>query len=308
MARVDNNNIDVKLPTYAQTGINNGYVITSFTNANHNNSYFATSAGLNYKISNATAMFARATKAYNAPSIADYTALDYKPENIRTRDIYLGELGVKYAKNNLALFASASYSAIKNVFLPISIPTDNGTLFAQSTFGSTRTISGEVEVSYSPIRPLALRLTTTLQNARYTDYKFTADAATAQGIRGNTYDWKGNTAERVPAVMSEFTTTYEFKKFTANVALSYTGKRFSSPSMSYELAAYTTLQAGIGYNIMKGLNLRFWGDNLTNTRALTEGNTRGDQFLNPATLVMGQALPGRTILPRSLWTSLTFSF
>jgi hypothetical protein len=51
-----------------------------------------------------------------------------------------------------------------------------------------------------------------------------------------------------------------------------------------------------------------WVNNPLDTRALTEGSVRSEQFLNPSTPTRGQCMMGRTILPRSFWTSLSYAF
>jgi outer membrane receptor protein involved in Fe transport len=68
------------------------------------------------------------------------------------------------------------------------------------------------------------------------------------------------------------------------------------------------MKGGAGYNFTKAINARFWVDNLLNARVLTEGDVRGDQFRNFAAVEKGTMMPGRTILPRSFWLSLSYEF
>jgi outer membrane receptor protein involved in Fe transport len=68
------------------------------------------------------------------------------------------------------------------------------------------------------------------------------------------------------------------------------------------------MRASAGYKITKALDAKFWVDNLTNTKALTEGDVRGDQFRDFSTVVSGSLMIGRTILPRSFWASISYSF
>ena len=129
-ARIDNQNVDGKRPFYAYKADGtpdytkaSTLIIADYTNYSENVTNWSATAGLNYKINNEAALFARATRAYNAPNIADYNATAFNPERIKKRPVYLGEIGFKYAKNDFSLFASASYSAIKNVSLSITMPT-----------------------------------------------------------------------------------------------------------------------------------------------------------------------------------------
>ncbi|MFT4203829.1 MAG: TonB-dependent receptor [Chitinophagaceae bacterium] len=272
---------------------------------------WAASLGLNYKISNTSAMFARATRAYNAPNIGDYGAYAYDASSIKKRPVYLGEIGYKYASNNWSIFASASYSAIKNVSLSISVPSLTYGTQTLLAFGSTRTWSGEFEVAYNPVKPLTLRLTGTLQDSKYTDYvaNTALSGSTVVGILGDTtYSFTNKKVERVPPFNMEFSTSYDFKGFNIYLAARYVGPRYTSPSDSYKLPAYLIMNGGLGYNFNKHFGLRFWADNLNNVRALTEGDVRGDQFRDFSTVSSGTLMAGRALLPRSFWGSLTYTF
>lgn len=316
-ARIDNQNVDGKRPFYGyKTDGTPDYskastlIIADYTNYSISTTNWAATAGLNYKINNEAALFARATRAYNAPNIADYNATAYDPAKIKKRPVYLGEIGYKYAKNDFSLFASASYSAIKNVSLSITVPTvssGNQTLLA---FGSTRTYSAEFEASYKVTKSLNLRLTGTVQDSKYTDYSASTNTNSAiVAILGDTtYSFTGKRTERVPVLNTELSATYDYKKFNIYLAGSYIGSRFTSPSDSYKLPAYALMKGGAGYTFTKNLNARFWVDNLLNARVLTEGDVRGDQFRDFSAIEKGTMMAGRTLLPRSFWLSLAYEF
>lgn len=315
--RIDNQNVDGKRPFYAFKADGTpdytkgaGLTIAGYTDYSETITNWAATAGLNYKINNEAALFARATRAYNAPTIADYNATAYDPAKIKKRPVYLGEVGVKYAKNDFSLFASASYSAIKNVSLSITVPTISSGNQVLVAFGSTRTYSAEFEASYKLTKALSLRWTGTLQDSKYTDYTANTNTNSAiVAILGDTtYSFTGKRTERVPVFNTELSATYDYKKFNIYLAGNYIGSRFTSPSDSYKLPAYVLMKGGAGYNFTKAINVRFWVDNLLNARVLTEGDVRGDQFRNFAAVEKGTMMPGRTILPRSFWLSLSYEF
>jgi iron complex outermembrane recepter protein len=314
--RLDNHNIDGKRPYYGLNpdGTPNplapaSMTIAGTTDYSVSNTNWAFSAGLNNKISENAAMFARLTRAYNTPSYLDYGVQVFNAASIKKRPVYLAELGYKYANNGWSLFSSVSYSAIKDVSLSINVPTSTG-LQALLAFGSTKTISAEYEVAYKVSNSLGLRLTGTLQDSKYTDYKASTNTnpAVLAELGDKTYDFSGNRTERVPVLSTELSVNYDYKKFNTNWGVLYTGSRFTSPSDSYELPAYLTVRASAGYKIAKAVEVKIWLDNLTNTRALTEGDVRGDQFRNFSTITKGTPQIGRTILPRSFWTSLSYKF
>jgi outer membrane receptor protein involved in Fe transport len=315
--RADNDHITGKRPYYGVHAdgspdytVAATTTIAGYTDYTETNTNWAASVGLNYKINEALAMFGRATKAYNTPNISDYNATQFDPASIKKRPVYLGEVGVKYAEGPLSLFASASYSAIKNVSLGISVPTTTAGLQTLLSFGSTRTYSAEYEISYRPIKQLGFRLTGTIQDSKYTDYKASTNtnAAVLSEMGDTTFSFTGKRTERVPVLNTELSVTYDLKRFNINLAANYIGSRFTAPSDSYKLPAYVVMRGGIGYDLTRRINIRGWVDNLLNTRTLTEGDVRGDQFRDFSTVTKGTPMPGRTILPRSFWASLTYSF
>ena len=316
-ARIDNQNVKGDRPYYALNA--NGSVniraasaptILGYTSYNETLTNWAASVGANYKINNTSSIFARATKAYNAPNIGDYNASAYNAANIKKRPVYLGEIGFKYAKNNLAIFASGSYSAIKNTSLSINVPTVAAGQQALVAFGSTRTWSAEYEVSYKIAKPLSVRFTGTLQDSKYTEYEAntSGNAAVAAEFGDRIYSFTGNRTERVPVLNTELGINYDHKSFNLYVAANYVGSRFTSPSDSYKLPAYVVMKAGAGYNFTKKIAIRFWADNLLDAKVLTEGDVRGDQFRDFSKVTPGQLMIGRTLLQRTFWGSLAYSF
>ncbi|MNR37313.1 Vitamin B12 transporter BtuB [compost metagenome] len=122
------------------------------------------------------------------------------------------------------------------------------------------------------------------------------------------YSFTGKRTERVPSLNTELSATYDVKKFNVFVAASYIGNRYTSPSNSYKLPAYVVMKAGAGYNFTKALSFRVWADNLTDARVLTEGDVRGDQFRDFSQVAPGSLMIGRTLLQRTFFGSLSYSF
>jgi iron complex outermembrane recepter protein len=312
--RMDKDNITGKNPTILGTATNatpagqgfyiNGY--TDFTPENH--TYYSYSAGLNHKLNEAFALFARGTKSYNAVSIYDITLQGYNPANIKTRNIVLGELGARYGKNNFALFTSFVYATVENVSLIFQVPTNTGSTVRYPAFGSTRTKSAEIEATYQPFKVLGFRLISTINSAKYTDFKFTAAQDVRDDIKGKSYDWSGNNLESLPKLNFEFATNFNYKGFNANFFTTYVGKRFTAASNSVTMAAYTTLNVAVGYKVTKNLKINLNGYNMTNTRGLVAGDVRGDQFVKLETLTNGKIIPGAALFPRNFLASLVFEF
>ena len=269
---------------------------------------WAATVGINYKINKTSALFARGSRGYNGKKLGDYTAIsaDFDElKNLEDRAIYQAELGYKYGSSKFAVFASLIYASVHNAVGQIFIPTPKHTLVRQQVILSTRTYSAEVEVQYIPVKNLLLKLTTTLQNALYTDLSFTAPDGTI--VEGQEFDWSGNHTERYPAAMIDITASYNIKKFNVFANYRYYSNRWSTPANNVKLKGFGELYGGVGYEIVKGLTIEAKGANLTNTVALTSGNVRGDQFVSVDQLD-GKPWLGRRNLPISVFFELSYRF
>lgn len=266
------------------------------------------SLGLNYKINAQHALFARATKTYSALNVSNYSAFNYNPDDARRRDIIMAEVGYKVNTQKVGLFGSLVYASLNNIAASMGVPNQTGGIISIGTFASSRNLSAELEAIYSPTNNLNFRLTTTVQSSTFTDYEVIAPQNARADLAGKPFIWTGNSAERIPNYMADLQVTYKYSIFDLFVGYRQIGKRWTTPSNVYRLKGYNEVSAGLDIHILKNLGLRIWGDNLTNSRGLTEGNIRGDQFLAIGNFEKGSLQIGRIILPRSFWSSLTFSF
>lgn len=312
--RMDKDNISGQNPNIVGTATNanpagKGFYIDGYKDfATENHTYFSYSAGINQKFTDYFALFGRATKSYNAISIYDITLQGYNPASIKTRNILLGELGARYGKNNFALFTSLVYATVENVSLVFFVPTNSGSTVRYPAFGSTRSLSAEVEATYQPLKMLGFRLTSTFNKAEYTDFKFTAAQDVRDDIKGKNYDWTGNALEALPKLNLEFATNFNYKGFNANFFVTHVGKRFTSASNTVSMAAYQTLNMALGYKVTKNIKFTLNGYNMTNTRGLVAGDVRGDQFVKLETLTNGKIIPGAALFPRNFLASVIFEF
>ncbi|NDU98866.1 TonB-dependent receptor domain-containing protein [Spirosoma terrae] len=281
---------------------------TNYTPFDESNTYGTMSLGLNYKINEQHALFSRATRTYSALTIGDYANFNFDPSTVRDRGVFMAEAGYKVNTAKFSLFSSLVYASLSNISSSMLIPDTKGSFITIPTFASSRNISAEIEASYTPKPNLNFRFVATFQNSKYTSYEVTAPSTARADLAGKPFVWSGNKAERIPDALLELSGTYTYKKMDFFASLRHIGKRWSSPSNVYQLGSYDELSVGIDYRATKAIGLRIWGDNLLNSRGLTEGNVRGDQFLQNGNFETGSLQIGRIILPRSFWASLTYSF
>ena len=310
--RVDFFNVNGSRGTYAGSSTaagGPGFTLNGSTPFNESNTYYSASLGANYRLLENLAFFARATRTYSAFLITEYAAIDYNPANLRDRHINLGEVGLKYGTGALTVFSSVAYTRGTNLPLNVGVPTPTGAITNVSTYSSTRSISWETEATLRAFNGLTLRLTSTVQNPVFTDYMVTIPSTARADIAGKTYDWSGNAPQSTPKVNFQLQANYDYKYFSVYATSIYNGSNYTTSAATYKLPGYNELTAGVSAKALDGrLELRAWSTNLLNTHSLTEGNVRGEQFLNTAALTPGQVMIGRAILPRSFWLSIAYGF
>ncbi|MBN8824956.1 MULTISPECIES: TonB-dependent receptor [unclassified Spirosoma] len=281
---------------------------SNYTPFDESNTYATVSLGLNYKINEQHALFARSTSTYSALTIGDYANFNFDPAGVKDRSVFMAEAGYKVNMPKFSLFSSLIYASLTNISSSMLIPDTKGSFITIPTFASSRNLSAEIEATYMPKPNLNFRFVATFQDSKYTNYEVVAPSTARADLAGKPFVWSGNKAERIPDALLELSGTYTYKKTDLFASIRHIGKRWSSPSNVYQLGGYNELSVGVDYRLLKGINLRVWGDNLLNSRGLTEGNVRGDQFLQNGNFETGSLQIGRIILPRSFWASLTYSF
>jgi len=264
--------------------------------------------GLNYKVSENSALYLRSALAGGSIKIGNYdddvTNIEVL-KNTKSNAVFQTELGFKYRGDRTGLFASLIYATLSDAITPIILPNAQGGLIFQNVFISTRTVSAEVEAQYKPTNKLSFRLIGTLQNAQYTDLNFVApdDAIVNQ----QSYDWSGNDAERTPNVGANLYTSYTLKKLILSGDFRYYGDRWSTAANNIKLKGFTEFNLGLKYIFNPRLDLSMQAANLFNTVALVEGDSRGDQFVD-ANAVDGQVRVGKRNLPRLVLFKLAYNF
>lgn len=288
--------------------LQNAAPYTNFTPFNESSTYGTVSMGLNYKLNEQHALFSRATRTYSALTIGDYSNFAYDPSSARRRDAFMAEAGYKVNTSKFSLFSSLVFASLNNISTNVTIPDTKGTFINVPTFATSRNLSAEIEATYTPMPTLNFRFVATFQDSKYLNYSVTAPSTARADLAGKPFDYSGNKAERIPDALFELSGTYTYKKMDLFASFRHVGKRWSSPSNVYRLNGYDELSMGLDFRATKAIGLRIWGDNLLNSRGLTEGNVRGDQFLQNGNFATGSLQIGRIILPRSVWASLTYSF
>lgn len=158
-------------------------------------------------------------------------------------------------------------------------------------YGKAVVRGAEMDGSWYVNSRFVVNASLTLQDPQYRDFTSATGADPSQVV--------GNQIIREPKVFGNLRPSYNFSLAGSQVDLfgtySYTGKRYVDFFMATELPAYHSLGAGV--TLTRGdWQFQLTGDNLTNARGLTEGNTRTDTLAGQGSSV---AIYGRPVFGRS---------
>ena len=246
--------------------------------------YVSYSLGANYKLDEVKAIYARISKGgrANADRLLYSSFLTSEGgtiEGLSADQINQGEFGFKFRNQKYSAIATAFYTEIS----------EQNEEFGKAINKTFNTWGMEVEGSAS----LSGFIITA--GATYTKAEIKKSLTAAE---------EGNTPRRVPDLMYNINPSYSFLKGKANVGFSLIGttKVYAQDDNNVVLPGFVYVNAFIGYNITKGLNIRLNSNNLTNTLGFTE--MEGDAFADNSVNYMR----ARPITGRTTTATLTYSF
>jgi hypothetical protein len=253
-ARFDNQDITGKKARFEGSSIReggSGFIIAGKNKFSDNRNYWSASMGVTYNKIKNLSLFARTTRAYNAVNIDDLGSVDVNSDNLKNRTVYSVELGDRYNYRRIKFSQSFSYTSIDNLLLVINIPNIGGSLISQSTFASSQTYSFEMEFAWLVLNNLNFQLSSTLQDVRFTKYKFTVKNTAAPEYSGKEVDWKGNIPGSMPSVILQYSLNYTIKNLDIFCKANTTGRIYTTDADTYTLPAFTEFSAGASYRLFK---------------------------------------------------------
>jgi outer membrane receptor protein involved in Fe transport len=253
--------------------------------------------GANWQFTPRSGMFARWTSAFRLPNLSSYITrnsnckltelalcLSRNSGAVITQTMDLGEVGYKFSNETFDLFATAFYTKYDNVSFTNNVFAIGAPIRQEQAMASTRTIGLELEGSWYPVEWFDLQLTATVQDPEYKDLRYTEVVNNAPVLR----DFVGNQLIRVPKQSVRVVPGFNLfdNKLRLQAAYEYQGERYVDTANSVRLPSYSAINASARYELTPELSLFLYGDNLTNSLGLTEGNPRagelqsGDQGAN----------------------------
>jgi iron complex outermembrane recepter protein len=290
------------------------------------------SVGINYKLSDRFALYARGSRGNRAPEVRQWTfqasdGSQITGETVRgeIESILQAESGVKVQSSGWSLLLTGFYSASKNLITTLHRGQADGSFIFLPITGDTRTFGVEIEAALQPVNRLDLRLNSTIQDPRFTRFEydfFVPGDNPESGLHQR--DYSGNYLNEAVKFMADLTAAYAIGPADLFINYRYTGERMANRPNTIEIPAYSEFMAGAGVAI-RNLYFAVQGTNLFNTQAIAQMASRtGEDVLrvNPdgsadvlvtsgpsaGTTMNTSYTTGLGILPRSLMISATYRF
>ncbi|MBL7783145.1 MAG: TonB-dependent receptor [Saprospiraceae bacterium] len=231
---------------------------------------FSFSGGLNYKISDGTAIYARYSQGAKAPDMGLFTGVDTEseerlldPQAQKTQQV---EFGLKARSGNMNFFVTPFFSILSNVYSQqIGQETnDISTSYsAAPLYNKYQTMGIELETDMEIARGFNLRAVLTLQKAEAT--KFQAWIFNANGREDDEIqDFSGNKTDNSANTIFSITPSYTHKRLYASINWYFMGKRAANVPNAFELPSYNQFNLSLGYDVTPAFRLSANINNLFN--------------------------------------------
>ncbi len=279
------------------------------------------SLGLNYKINDNMAIYARYSNGKKSPDmnffldVANQTALKTSP--VEAQDIKMFEAALKIKNDKTTLFITPFLNNIGNVANFQVFQNVDATFYGPPrVYQEFRTQGVEIEANHNFTKNLSVRAVGTLQSGKALKYSvYLANANGPQDDTKITYD--GNDLDNVAPIMLSIAPTYNTEKFYVSLAYQYMGKRWANVANAFKLPAFGSADLNLGYNITKKLSVSASINNVLNTYGVmswaapggfpasldTQGFTKAAYDANPNAIYSTLS-----IMPRAYFLTASYKF
>ena len=237
---------------------NDAYVIGDILNYKSHLTTFAFSAGVNYRVSQDLAFYARYSQGSKAPQFNFYD------ENSNVLDIEAQqtiqiELGIKLSSGKRNLFVTPFYSALDKV-PNLQRGQNLGQLITfyatPKIYNKTHTIGLEIEGNYALNEQWSIRANAVVQQFTADRYQY-YDTRHPGPADDTLIDRSGKKISTyTPAVIFNVTPAFKHKKLFANLNWYYLAKRAANTSETFYLPAFSQFDVNIGYAISPKIQLQ----------------------------------------------------
>lgn len=293
---------------------------------------WSASAGANYRLTGRSAVYGRVSRGTRIPTSQQWTFQTSDGSQItgqtnrgEVETTLQGELGVKTSGARWSLLATGFYGSSRNLITTLQRGQPDGSFAFLPISGDTRTVGAELEGALTPFAGLALRAVTTLQDPRFTRFRYEFFVPGSNpGSGPQLRDYAGNRLNDAVSFLSDLSATYTRGRGELFGTYRYTGDRAANRPNTVTIPGYGEVNGGLGYRLRR-VRVTAQGLNLLNTQAIVQMAARtGEDILRvlpdgtAESLVTTGAAAGTTtrsryttglgILPRTVQLSLTYDF
>lgn len=279
--------------TDAEQGVNFG--TGTFRRVNIDFHEWAASVGVNYSLTEESAVYVRGSRGYKMPILSNYL-FDTDPSSPsffnEAEELWQAEGGLKYGSPRLGLSAVGYVLFISNFPSQDVQVVDGETVFVSAQVGEARTLGLELEAVAQPVDGFQVNAILTAQNPEYTEF-----------FEGEE-DLSGNRVRRIPQILWELTGEYTYERLSARASWNFIGHRFSNNQNTIALPEYSVFDASANYQLGSGIRFTAAVKNILDGNGLTEGNPRLDESLGG----LADVFLARPVLPRRFQVSVGYDF
>ncbi len=271
--------------------------------------YFSGSLGINYKISDKSATYARFSRGNKAPEL-DYYANNFVNIPVDQKGaietVTQAEVGYKVNSKTVSLTATAFYSYLDNALLQLFISNGANSFFTDATFNASRTVGLEIENVLRPTDKFSIRTNLTVQNAVYARLTYQNVAGSVNKADFFDEDFSGNRVKDVAPVILDITPSYKIGKFTPYINYRWFSERQGNRRNSIQLASYGVLSAGVTGDLNARFSIAVQASNILNSAGINLFGGYGLQGTTGEDIAVGgvRNLKTNTVLPNTDITQL----
>ena len=305
----------------SNTAYDNGILATTGAKDffNYNYDYLSYSTGLNYKIANNTALFARYSRGNKAPELNHYfNNFSNVPINGKgqVQKINQTELGIKSNLKNVSFAGTLFWSELSNIGVTnFEFDSDSNTIFyTPIQLNTSETFGLEWESMYTPFEHITVSFNGTLQNPKAKSWNIYDAAGSVNVADDSIQDFSGNKLPFNPEIMFNLGIAFEKDKLSSFLKWQFMGQREGNVANAFQLPAYSLFDLGIGYEINTHLKANLLVTNLFNSEGLANffGANNFGSNANGATAEFIQNNPDASfvvvpVLPRGTLIKLNYT-
>jgi outer membrane receptor protein involved in Fe transport len=293
---------------------------------------WSASVGANYRLTDHLAVYGRGSRGTRIPTSQQWTFQTSDGSQItgettrgEVETTVQGEVGVKTSAERWSLLVTGFYGSSKNLITTLQRGQPNGSFAFLPISGDTRTFGMEIEGAASPLAGLQLRAVTTLQDPRFTRFRYEFFVpGNNPGSGAQVRDYAGNRLNDAVSLLSDLTASYAHSGGEVFGNLRYTGERQANRPNTVTSPGFSEVNGGVAYRFRQA-RVALQGLNLFNQQAIVQMAARtGEDIIRvnddgtaeslvttgaaAGTTTKSQYTTGLGILPRSVQLSITYDF